>query len=406
MPIAVALEKLLGSVDPEQRPAVETRPLTEVVGMTLATPVCSPVNVPPHDNSAMDGYAVRFADCADGAVMNVSQRIPAGVAPAPLAPGTAARIFTGAPVPPDADTVIMQEDCEPLDDTRIHINERPRQHANIRRAGEDIREGQEIIAAGQRLDAAHVGLIASVGLDRVSVYRPLRVAVLVSGDELLEPGEPPQPGKIYNSNQYMLVPLLRQLGFEVSRQSSVADTFAGTVAALEDAAAHADVVISTGGVSVGEEDHLKPAVEALGQLALWKVNIKPGKPFAFGSLSRQGREVPFIGLPGNPVSVFATLLVLAVPYLRALQGQQWRPPVPVPVPAGFTMKKSGRRDEYLRVQLRDSDSAPVLERFPNQGSGVLSSVAWADGFAFVRAGTVYKAGDSVPYVSIAQMLHG
>ncbi|MDX1695588.1 MAG: molybdopterin molybdotransferase MoeA [Ketobacteraceae bacterium] len=406
LPVPVAIQTLIDAVRAEQVPSAETLPLTEACGMTLAAPVCSPVSVPPHDNSAMDGYAIRYQDRETQPALPVSQRIPAGVAPEALMPATAARIFTGAPVPEGADTVVMQEDCILNDDGSVSITENIRQGAHIRRAGEDIREGQEILAAGHRLQACDIGLIASVGVDQVSVYRKLRVAVLVSGDELLEPGQPPEPGKIYNSNQYMLVPLLQQLGFEVSWQANVQDTFDATLEALKSAAEKADVIVTTGGVSVGEEDHLKPAVEAMGQLNLWKVNIKPGKPFAFGHVDHAGKQVPFIGLPGNPVSVFATLLVLGVPYLRTLQGQCWKPPVPVKVPAAFTVSKPGKRDEYLRVRVIENKGVACLEKYPNQSSGVLSSVAWADGFAVVKAGEQYETGDLVPFLRMDQLMHG
>ena len=406
MPIDQAIQKLIESIEPAQRPGTDSVPLSQACGLVLAAPVCSPVNVPPHDNSAMDGYAIRYQDWQSDAALAVSQRIPAGVDPQPLQAGTAARIFTGAPVPPGADTVVMQEDCRINDDESISITDSIREGAHIRRAGEDIQCDQEILPAGHRLRPQDIGLIASVGIAGVKVYKPLRIALLVSGDELLEPGEAPQPGKIYNSNQYMLAPLMASLGFDVVWQEKVADTFDATLTALKSAAASADVIVTTGGVSVGEEDHLKPAVEKLGQLNLWKVNIKPGKPFAFGSVAADaGRQVPFIGLPGNPVSVFATLLVLGVPYLASLQGGNWQPPVPVVVPAGFASKKPGRRDEYLRVKLgKAASGAAVLERYPNQSSGVLSSVSWADGFAVVKAGESFAEGDLIPFIPLQQFL--
>ena len=406
MPVDLAIQKLLDSIDPAQRPGAESVSLQQACGLILASPVCSPVNVPPHDNSAMDGYAIRCRDWQAEVSLPVSQRIPAGVDPQPLEPGTAARIFTGAPVPPGADTVVMQEDCRVNDDESVTILESVREGAHIRRAGEDIRCGQQILPAGHRLRPQDIGLIASVGIAAVEVFRPLRIALLISGDELLEPGEPPRPGKIYNSNQYMLAPLMTNLGFDLVWQEKVADTFDATLAALKSAAAVADVIVTTGGVSVGEEDHLKPAVETLGKLNLWKVNIKPGKPFAFGSVSAEdGRQVPFIGLPGNPVSVFATLLVLGVPYLRSLQGGVWQPPVAVEIAAGFAGKKAGKRDEYLRVKLgRAANGVAVLEKYANQSSGVLSSVSWADGFAVITAGKTFTEGDKLPFISLQQFL--
>lgn len=407
LPIESAIEKLLGSVAALQPLSTESVSLSHACGRVLAMPVGSPVNVPPHDNSAMDGYALRHEDCQAGQALAVSQRIPAGVAPQPLQPGTAARIFTGAPVPEGADTVVMQEDCTVSEEGCITVSAGVTLGAHIRRAGEDIQSGQVILSPGQRLRPVDLGLIASVGVATVEVYRALRVAVLVSGDELLEPGMPPMAGKIYNSNQYLLVALMERLGFEVVLQRKVADTLVATTAALAAAAAVADVIVTTGGVSVGEEDHLKPAVESLGELDLWKVNIKPGKPFAFGWVGADSqRRVPFIGLPGNPVSVYTTLLVLGVPFLQSLQGTAWRAPEPVPVPLGFSMKKAGTRDELLRVRLVMDHGQVCLQKYPNQGSGVLSSVAWADGFAMVRAGECFREGEPVPFLRVEQMLGG
>lgn len=399
MPVDIAIQQLIDSIDKQRQQPVSTISIRDALGCVLAKPIYSSVNVPAQDNSAMDGYAVRVQDVEEMGTLNISQRIPAGIDPSPLEPGTVARIFTGAPVPPGADSVVMQEDTELVGEA-VKFNGSFSVGANIRSAGEDIQEGQEVVAAGKPLTPQDLGLIASVGIDQVAVYQPLKIAILVSGDELLEPGEPPQGGKIYNSNGYMLAPLMAKMGFEVCYQQNVPDTFDATVEALLAASKVADVVVTTGGVSVGEEDHLKPAVEALGELSLWKVNIKPGKPFAFGSVG----STPFIGLPGNPVSVFSTLLIIALPYLRSLQGECWQMPVPIYLPAQFSTKKAGRRDEFVRVKLNLIDGATGLQKYPNQGSGVLSSAAWCDGFAHLIAGEKYQEGDKLAFFGLQQLM--
>lgn len=404
LPVNLAIKKLIDSL--AGRPALdtETLPIQNALGRVLAAPISSTVNVPPHDNSAMDGYALRYEDLNSTQELAISQRIPAGVAPEPLKPGSAARIFTGAPVPEGADTVVMQEDTEQKGDDTVVFKGSVKPGAHIRKAGEDIQLGQTVLSPGHVLKAQDLGLIASVGVPEVRVYRPLKVALLFSGDELLEPGDAPEPGKIYNSNRYMLAPLMQQLGFEIGYQANIPDTFDETLAALKLAAQKADVVVTTGGVSVGEEDHLKPAVEALGSLDLWKVNIKPGKPFAFGSVTVNGAATPFIGLPGNPVSVFSTLLILGLPYLRSLQGETWQPPVPLTAPICFANKKAGKRDEYLRVKAVMREGITYLEKYPNQSSGVLSSAAWCDGFALIKAGDIYQEGDCVPFYWLSQLI--
>ena len=307
--VTEAIDTLVSSV--KSVPASESVPLDAAMGRVLSESVHSPVNVPPWNNSAMDGYALKFQDLASQP-LPVSQRIAAGVAPAPLQPGTAARIFTGAPVPDGADTVVMQEDTEILDEGKVSFIQGIKAGANIREAGEDITIGQQVVSRGSVLRGQDLGLIASVGVPAVEVYRPLKVALLFSGDELLQPGDAPEPGKIYNSNRYMLAAMMQEQGYNVCYQVNVPDTLGATVMALREAASLADVVVTTGGVSVGEEDHLKPAVEQLGRLNLWKIDIKPGKPFAFGQLQTARNDlpqVPFIGLPGNPVSVFSTFLI-------------------------------------------------------------------------------------------------
>lgn len=379
-------------------PALETVRvnLKHARGRVLAEAVDSVIQVPPADNSAMDGYALRAAD--GNSALVVSQRIPAGVAPQPLVPGTCARIFTGAEIPAGADAVVMQEDTEVLPDGSVRL---PVVKAgdNVRRAGQDIAIGARLFDAGRRLQPADVGLLASIGVADVTVVRQLRVAVLSSGDELVHPGEPLAPGQLYNSNQYTIVSTLEAAGFEVHDAGTLPDDLAATRARLVELAATADVIISSGGVSVGEEDHLKAAVEAEGRLVLWKLGIKPGKPLAFGYVN----ETPFIGLPGNPVAVWVTLLVAGLPWLRWRQGEAYQPPEPVPVPCAFA-RKAGKRREYLRVKRQVTPTGLRLVAYPNQSSGVLSSVSWADGLAWQEPGQVVAEGDALPFVSFADWL--
>lgn len=381
-------------------PAMEVLhlPLREVCGAVLAEPVISAVQVPPADNSAMDGYALRAADVVNGAELVMSQRIPAGAAPQALQPGTCARIFTGAEIPAGADAVVMQEDVEVLPDGRIRI---PAMRAgeNVRRAGQDIAVGARLFDAGRRLRPADVGLLASIGVAAVAVRRRLRVAVLSSGDELVQPGEPLAAGQLYNSNQFTIVSTLASMGFEIHDAGTLPDNLVATRLRLLELAKTADVIVSSGGVSVGEEDHLKAAVEAEGRLVLWKLGIKPGKPLAFGYVG----DTPFIGLPGNPVAVWVTLLVAALPWLRWRQGEAFVPPLPHAVPCAFT-RKAGKRREYLRVQRQLTPAGVRLVAYPNQSSGVLSSVSWSDGLAWQEVGQAVGGGDALPFVSYAEWL--
>lgn len=377
---------------------VVSLPLRQACGKVLAAPVASSIRVPPADNSAMDGYALRAADAAEGAVLVVSQRVPAGAVPDVLQPGTCARIFTGAEIPPGADVVVMQEDVEVLPDGRVRL---PATHAgdNIRRAGQDIEAGARLFEPGRRLRPADIGLLASIGAATVEVRRPLRVAVLSSGDELVQPGEPLQAGQLYNSNQYTIVSTLEAQGFDVHDAGTLPDNLVATRLRLVELAESADVIISSGGVSVGEEDHLKAAVEAEGRLVLWKLGIKPGKPLAFGYVG----ATPFIGLPGNPVAVWVTLLLAALPWLRWRQGEDYTPPLPHAVPCAFS-RKAGKRREYLRVQRQQTAAGLRLVAYPNQSSGVLSSVSWSEGMAWQEVGQAVSEGDSLPFVSYAEWL--
>ncbi len=372
-------------------------PLAEATGRILAEPVVSTVDVPPHDNSGMDGYAVRVADVPTAGVgLPVAQRIPAGSVGHTLEPGTAARIFTGAPVPAGADAVVMQELCEHGPGGQVIINQVPRADENIRRLGEDIRRGAEVLPAGTVLGPAAIGMAASVGIPVLPVWRRLSVAVLSTGDELTTPGEPLPPGGIYNSNRYQLTSLLKGLGCAVADLGNLPDSLEATRRALRRAGAEYDLVITSGGVSVGEEDHVKPAVEAEGELSLWNIAVKPGKPLAFGKVG----QADFVGLPGNPVSAFVTFLMLVRPFIRKCQGANDLLPVARTLTAGFEWNKPGARREFLRVRI-GADGR--LERFANQSSGVLTSCVWADGLVDNPAHGIIRPGDAVRYLAFGAM---
>lgn len=391
LPVADALSRVLDGAQPVA--SVEELPLLEALGRVLAGDQVSPIDVPGEDNSAMDGYAIRLADVGAGN-LPVSQRIPAGSTGTSLAPGTAARIFTGAPIPPGADAVVMQEDCT-IEGDQIAINAEIAPGQHIRPAGQDIASGSTVLTTGRRLRPQDLGLLASIGRATVPVYRPLRVAILSTGDELVEPGAGAlAAGQLYNSNRYTLAGLVRSLGMTVVDGGIVADDPDLTREALQKAAESADCVITSGGVSVGEEDHVKQQVERLGQLALWKLAIKPGKPLAFGSIG----VTPFIGLPGNPSSVFTTFCLIARPLLQRLQGA-----ADVAVPslhanAAFAVERPGGRQEYLRVTVAASDGALVATRYQNQSSGVLSSVSHSNALAVIPPGTTVQPGDQVEIV--------
>ncbi|KQY88562.1 gephyrin-like molybdotransferase Glp [Pelomonas sp. Root1444] len=392
IPLDDALATLLAQIEPLV--GTETLATADARGRVLAADLVSPVDVPPEDNSAMDGYALRAADA--GALLPVTQRIPAGSVPAPLPPGEAARIFTGAQVPQGADTVVMQEITE-LVDGRLRVTQpiQPGQH--VRRRGEDVRTGSVVLPAGTRLDAVSLGLAATAGAAQLTVTRRPRVALFSTGDELVMPGEPLPPGAIYNSNRFTLRALVEGLGCEVVDLGIVPDQLDATRAALREAASRADVILTSGGVSVGEEDHLRPAVQAEGRLDLWAIAIKPGKPFAYGRV----RDAHFVGLPGNPVSSLVTFLVLVRPALLKLQGATRLAPRGYRLAAGFDWPKPDKRREFLRVRL---DEAGGLAMFSNQSSGVLTSAFWADGLLDNPAGQAIKIGDAVRFIPFAELL--
>lgn len=395
-----ALEKLLAAAQPVEE--VRHVPLLAAAGRVLAVVQQSGVSVPPLDNSAMDGYAVRTADVTTaGICLPVSQRIPAGTVGVPLQPGSVARIFTGAPIPAGADAVVMQERCE-HGEGGVVINHMPKFGENIRRAGEDITAGADILPAGVKLRPQEIALAASAGLPELPVYRRVRVGMFFTGDELVQPGEPLPPGAIYNSNRYALRTLLEGMGCEVRDLGAVEDTLDATRDALRRAAADNDLVITSGGVSVGEEDHVKPAVEAEGELDMWKIAIKPGKPLAFGKIRKEGGHAWFIGLPGNPVAAFVTCLMMVRPFVMRLQGIAQITPRILNLPCASAWNKpDGARLEFLRGRINE---AGAIELYRNQGSAVATSLCWSDGLILNPPGNCIAAGDTVRFVSFAELL--
>ena len=400
-----ALAELLAQALPLNR--VETVSTFDADGRVLASDLVSSLDVPAHDNSSMDGYAVRSADCTGaGAVLQVSQRIPAGSIGLPLAPGTVARIFTGAPIPAGADAVVMQEDCIALDAAveslpAISLQVPPRPGQWIRRRGEDVAAGQVVLARGARLLPAPLGLAASIGFGSLQVAARVRVALFSTGDELVMPGEVApgdmKPGAIYNSNRFFLRALLLRLGCTVTDFGIVPDRRDATIDALRNASRQHDLILTSGGVSVGEEDHIKPAVEALGDLKLWQIAIKPGKPFAYGKVG----GAHFIGLPGNPVSSFVTFLLLVRPFILALLGSSESPLAAQLQCADFDWPKADKRREFLRVK---QNPAGGLDLFGNQSSGVLTSAVWGDGLVDNPPGQVIARGDLVRFISFSSLM--
>ncbi|MEN9770947.1 MAG: hypothetical protein RLZZ180_2577, partial [Pseudomonadota bacterium] len=402
-PLDEALAELMARAQPSL-PA-QTVSTFDADGRVLAQDLVSPLDVPGHDNSSMDGYAVRLADWVAGGALPVSQRIAAGSAAAPLQAASVARIFTGAPVPLGADAIVMQEDVALLDDGRVQIKAQPSAGQWIRRRGEDVARAAVVLQSGQRLSPAELGLAASIGFATLEVARRPRVALLSTGDELVMPGdvspEAMKPGAIYNSNRFFLRALLQRLGCEVSDLGIVPDRREATVQALAEAARSHDLILTSGGVSVGEEDHIKPAVQALGELALWQIAIKPGKPFAYGRVNHAQGFAHFIGLPGNPVSSFVTFLLLVRPFLLRLQGASGHWPGAVMLPAHFNWPKADKRREFLRVR---RNAKGGLDLFDNQSSGVLTSAVWADGLLDNPPGRTIAHGDAVAFIALADLL--
>jgi molybdopterin molybdotransferase len=387
--VTEAVERLRNSS--QVRVGSETVKLRACLGRVLASDIVSAINVPPADNSAMDGYALRREDWpGPDHALEISQRIAAGKPPQVLQTGTAARIFTGAEIPPGADMVVMQESCR-TEDRSVWMDAVGAVGANIRPKGQDIKRGATVLNTGHRLRAQDLGLIASLGIAEIEVMRPLKVAIISTGEELVEPGTAVEPGQIYNSNRYMLDALLSGWGFEVMDFGIVADDPQSLSNVMRDASQNADAIITTGGVSVGEEDHVKAVVESLGHIDLWRVAIKPGKPFAFGNV--QG--IPFLGLPGNPVSVLVTALIIARPFLFDCQGTSQHDIVPVRRTALFDKKGSPRQD-YVRIR----SQADGVEIHRQQSSGALYSTCWGDGLVVQKPGEIIARGtmvDVIPY---------
>ncbi len=398
-PIDDALQLLLSSMDAIAES--ETVTLDNALNRVLSQSISAPIAVPGYDNSAMDGYAVNSQDILRGQTQFlVSQRIPAGSVGEALLPQTLARIFTGAPVPEGSDAVIMQENCR-IDGDLLIVEQGVKAGENIRRAGADVEKGAPLFAAGQRLRGPDIGMLAGVGIDTVKVRRPLRVAVLTTGDELIRPGQPLKAGQIYNSNFYTVSSLLRNLGHEVIDCGIVEDTLEATESALRNAANKADCIISSGGVSVGEEDHVRHALERSGELNFWKLAIKPGKPFAFGRVE----NTPFFGLPGNPVSAFINFALIVRPCLNRLQGVRDVPAIPWHLAADFKYGPTGVRQEYLRVRCVRKDQQNVqLQLTGNQSSGVLSSISACDGLAIIPPKTSVLPGDLLRFLPLSEIV--
>ena len=410
MPLDEARQRLLAQVQPLS--GTESVATFDADGRVLAADLVSRLQVPAFDNSSMDGYAVRVADVSGpDALLRVTQRIPAGSNGQPVLPGEVARIFTGAPLPSGADAVVMQEEAELLGEAdgapqvRFTAPIQPGQW--IRRSGEDVERGAVVLPAGTRLGPAELGLAASLGQAHLKVAARPRVALFSTGDELVMPGEvPPEalpPGAIYNSNRFFLKALLHRAGCEVSDLGIVPDRREATLAALKAAADHHDLILTSGGVSVGEEDHVKPSVQALGQLDLWQISMKPGKPFAYGHVRRStaAGQAHFVGLPGNPVSSYITFLLMVQPMLLQLQGMPAPAWMPLQLPAHFDLPKGDKRREFLRVR---RNAAGGLDLFPNQSSGVLTSVAWGDGVVDNPAGRAIARGDLVNFLPFSEWL--
>lgn len=398
-PVDEVIEHLLSRAP--RPPKVEQVALADALGRVLAEDLLAPSDVPAWDNSAMDGYALRARDLPiEGGFLPLAGRIAAGDSGlTPLAPGQAVRIFTGAPLPPGADTVVAQEDCR-VEGSGVWLPA-AKQGAHVRQRGEELTNGSLLLSAGQRLRPQEIGLLASMGFALVAVYRPLRVGLLSSGDELREPGEVLQPGQIYNANRFTLGAVLRSLGMQVHDYEVMADDLAASRDALSLAASEWDMLLTSGGVSVGEEDHLKQAIRELGELHLWRLAIQPGKPLAFGEVGGK----PWLGLPGNPAAALITALIVARPFLLRAQGRVEVLPKALPLPAAFSWTQPRPRRQYLRARLQaDASGQLQVHLHPRQGSAMLSSACWSDGLAVIEIGQTLQAGEAVSYLSFAELL--
>ncbi len=394
-----ALEHILRDVSGSTE--YEEVSLSGASGRVIAENIKADINVPGYDNSAMDGFAVNTDFIEDpGCTLAISQIIPAGLTGTKLESGTAARIFTGAPIPPGANAVILQEDTE-YDNQQVKVLQVPKLGQNIRLSGHDIKQGDVILDQGHKLMPQDIGLLASLGMSNVKVCKPLRIAILNTGDELVAPGERLSSGQIYESNSFTLEALLKKLGMQTQKLGIVKDDFQSTQQALLSASEEADCIISSGGVSVGDADKVKAAVENLGNLSLWKLAIKPGKPFSFGRVG----GTPFFGLPGNPVAVFVTFLMLVKPYLLKMQGVHNIHTKKYQLPAGFEVVEAGSRQEYIRVRLQENQQGQQeLIPFSNQGSSVMTSTSWAEGLAIIPINTKIEKGDSIQFLPYTGLL--
>lgn len=391
MSTLLAFEEALEAIKQSASVRVEQQiiPLTSSVGRILATDIVASICVPPNANSAMDGYALATNDWQAGKQFSISQRVAAGHAPQPLMPGTCARIFTGANIPAGADTVIMQENAQIVGE-KVAFNEPPRQGDNIRPKGQDMQTGQTVAQAGETLSPMHIGLLSSLGITDVTVYKPLRVGILTTGDELIAPGETLQAGQIYNSNGPMLSALVTQAGHLVSHCIHAADTPKDTEDALQILLESCDIILSSGGVSVGEEDHVKSVLEKLGTVHLWKIAIKPGKPLVHATL----KGTPFLGLPGNPSSTLVTYHWFARLLLSICSGQKAQFPQSYLIDAGFNRSKTITRDEFLRVSIGQDGLAYA---HPQQSSGALLAACQSQGYLHIKANTQIEYGHSYSF---------
>lgn len=377
--------------------------LDDSLGRILASDIHSTINVPGFDNSAMDGYTIALNDtqvAQENLSFNVVDRIAAGSTGNDLKIGNAARIFTGAPIPNGANTVVMQEECTLSEDkSKITVKRAINLNENIRPTGNDILKDNVILSSGRQIKPQDISLAASVGVGELVVFKKIKVGVFFTGDELVEPGNPLTPGKIYNSNRYALVALLKQVGCDVINLGNIEDKLDATCEALEALESQCDLIMTTGGVSVGEEDHVKPAVEKLGELNLWKIRMKPGKPLAYGKV----KQTPFIGLPGNPVSSFVTFCIFSLPFIKKMQGNSNYESKILKVKTNFDCKRAKPRREYARVRIDHSTETPLANLFPKQGSDVMSSVVWADGIIEIPENTTFETGTILNYYSMSEL---
>ena len=377
--------------------------LDDSLGRILASDIHSTINVPGFDNSAMDGYTIALNDnqvAQENLSFDVVDRIAAGSTGNHLKIGNAARIFTGAPIPNGANTVVMQEECSLSEDkSQITVKRAINLNENIRPTGNDILKDNVILSSGRQIKPQDISLAASVGVGELVVFKKIKVGVFFTGDELVEPGNPLTPGKIYNSNRYALVALLKQVGCDVINLGNIEDKLDATCEALEALESQCDLIMTTGGVSVGEEDHVKPAVEKLGELNLWKIRMKPGKPLAYGKV----KQTPFIGLPGNPVSSFVTFCIFSLPFIKKMQGNSNYESKILKVKTNFDCKRAKPRREYARVRIDHSTETPLANLFPKQGSDVMSSVVWADGIIEIPENTTFETGTILNYYSMSEL---